>query len=163
MSRKDNAVAERLAHTLRGVAGQLGATHVQSTAGTLEQLIRDRAEAKVVEAAREQAAAQLIPLVTALRAALSPTATDAPEPSIPATPPSSAQSREAAARLAALLSDRDPGAADFLETHHAALRPLFGDGTWQEFDALVHGYDFENAQVQLEQALESARYREPPS
>ena len=27
---------------------------------------------------------------------------------------------------------------------------------------LVHGYAFENAQAQLEQALESARYREPP-
>ncbi len=162
MSRKDNALAERLAHTLRGVAGQLGATHVQSTAGTLEQLIRDRAEAKVVEAAREQVAAQLIPLVTALRAALPPTATDAPEPSMPATPPNSAQSREAAARLTALLSERDPGAADFLETNHAALRPLFGDGTWREFNALVQGYDFEDAQVQLEQALESARYREPP-
>ena len=161
LSRKDNALAERLAHTLKGVAGQIGATHVQSTAGTLEQLIRDRAEAKVVESAREQAAAQLVPLVTALRAALPPTSTNAPEPPILATPSNPAQSREAAAHLTVLLSERDPGAADFLETHHAALRPLFGDGTWREFNALVHGYAFEHAQVQLEQALESARYREP--
>jgi signal transduction histidine kinase/CheY-like chemotaxis protein len=153
--RKDIALAERLAHTLKGVAGNIGATRVQSSAGALEKLIRDGAEAKGVDAARQQVADQLIPLVTELRAALRPTATDAPEPSIPAIPPNPVQSREAAAHLTLLLSDRDPGAADFLETNHAALRPLFGDGTWREFNALVQGYAFENAQARLEQALES--------
>ena len=135
LSRKDNALAERLAHTLNGVAGQIGAVHVRTAAGRLEQLIRERAEAKVVEAAREQVAAQLIPLVAALRAALPPTAAGALEPSTPAAPTSPAQSREAAAHLTVLLSEGDPGAADFLETHHAALRPLFGDGPWREFTA----------------------------
>ena len=155
LSRKDIALAERLAHTLKGVAGQLGATHVQSTAGTLEKLIRERAEAEASMPPETQVAAQLIPLVTALRAALPSTAAGAPEPSIPATPPSPAQSREAAAQLTGLLSERDPGAAEFLETHHAALRPLFDDGTWREFMRLVQGYAFEDAQAQLEQALES--------
>ncbi len=56
--------------------------------------------------------------------------------------------------MTALLSELDPGAADFLETNHAALRPLFGDGTWREFEALVQGYAFADAQAQLEQALE---------
>ena len=134
LSRKDNALAERLAHTLNGVAGQIGAVHVRIRCRRLEQLIRERAEAKVVEAASEQVAAQLIPLVTALRAALPPTAAGALEPSTPAAPTSPAQSREAAAHLTVLLSEGDPGAAEFLETHHAALRPLFGDGPWREFD-----------------------------
>ena len=49
LTRKDIALAERLAHTLKGVAGNIGATHVQSAAGALEKLIRDRAEAKGVE------------------------------------------------------------------------------------------------------------------
>ena len=100
-------------------------------------------------------AAQLIALVTALRAALPPTGSGAPEPAIPSTPPSAAQSREAAAQLTGLLSERDPGAAEFLEAHHAALRPLFDDATWRELTGLVQGYAFEDAQAQLEQALES--------
>ena len=74
LSRKDNALAERLAHTLKGVAGQDRRRAGATAAGRLEQLIRDRAEAKDVEAARAQVAAQLVPLVTALRAALPPTA-----------------------------------------------------------------------------------------
>ena len=95
------------------------------------------------------------PLVAELRAALDPTAAGAPEPSTPATPANPAESREAAAQLTALLSELDPGAADFVETNHAALRPLFDDGTWQEFEKLVQGYAFADAQAQLEQALES--------
>jgi CheY-like chemotaxis protein len=154
LTRKDIALAERLAHTLKGVAGNIGATHVQSTAGALERLIRDRAEAKGVDAAKQQVAAQLLPLVTELRAALHPTAIDAPEHSMPATSPNPAPSREAAVHLTALLSECDPGAADFLETNHAALRPLFDDGTWREFNARVQGYAFEDAQAQLKQALE---------
>jgi two-component system, sensor histidine kinase and response regulator len=155
LSSKDHAVAERLAHTLKGVAGQLGAADVQSTAGTLEHLIREHAEPAAIEAARTQLAAQLIALVTALRAALPSTGSGAPEPAIPSTPPSAAQSREAAAQLTGLLSERDPGAAEFLEAHQATLRPLFDDARWRELTGLVQGYAFEDAQAQLEQALES--------
>jgi signal transduction histidine kinase/CheY-like chemotaxis protein/HAMP domain-containing protein len=155
LSRKDNALAERLAHTLNGVAGQIGAAQVRTAAGRLEQLIRDRAEAKDVEAARAQVAAQLVPLVTALRAALPPTAAGELEHSTAAAQTSPAQSREAAAHLTVLLSEGDPGASEYLETHHAALRPLFDDDRWREFTALVHGYTFEDAQAQLKKALES--------
>jgi hypothetical protein len=65
------------------------------------------------------------------------------------------RSREAAVRLAALLADLDPGAADFVETNQAVLRPLFADGGWAEFERLVEGYSFSDAQARLEQALES--------
>jgi hypothetical protein len=33
------------------------------------------------------------------------------------------------------------------------LQPLFHDGTWAEFEKLVQGYSFADAQTQLEQAL----------
>jgi hypothetical protein len=57
--------------------------------------------------------------------------------------------------LITLLSESDPGAADFVETSHAVLRPLFDDGTWREFETLVQGYAFADAQAQLERVLES--------
>ena len=47
---------------------------VRFAAGALEKLIRDRADAKDVDAARQQVAAQLEPFVTELRAALDSTA-----------------------------------------------------------------------------------------
>ena len=154
LAKGDIALAERLAHSLKGVSGNIGATRVQSTAGVLERLIHDRADAKSVDAATQQVAAWLAPLVTELRGALNLTAARSPEPSTTTALATPAQSRAAAVRLTALLSELDPGAVDFLETNQADLRTLFADGTWREFEALVQGYAFEEAQAQLSQALE---------
>jgi two-component system, sensor histidine kinase and response regulator len=154
LAKGDIPLGERLAHSLKGVSGNIGATQVQSTAGVLERLIHDRADATSVDAATQQVVACLVPLVTGLRAALELTGAGAQQPSATSAPPSPAQSRATAARLSALLSELDPGAADFLETNHAALRPLFDDGSWREFEGLVHGYAFEDAQAQLSQAIE---------
>jgi hypothetical protein len=87
-----------------------------------------------------------------LKAALGATASEPRRPA-PETPADPVQSRDAATKLASLLSESDPGAADFVEANRAALRPLFGGGTWPEFEKLVHGYAFADAQAQLEQAL----------
>ena len=65
------------------------------------------------------------------------------------------QSREAGAKLIKLLSEFDPGAADFIEENRAALHLLFNDGKWPQFEGLVQGYAFADAQPQLEQALKS--------
>ena len=47
------------------------------------------------------------------------------------------------------------GAADFVETNHAALRPLFDSAAWPEFEKLVRGYAFADAQAQLDHALKT--------
>jgi hypothetical protein len=59
--------------------------------------------------------------------------------------------------LNTLLADLDPGAADFVDAHHVALRPLFRDNTWPAFEKLVHGYAFADAQARLAHALESSQ------
>src|SRR4029453_8528407 len=45
LAKGDTALAERLAHTLKGVAGNVGSAQVQSAAGALEKAIRDQAPA----------------------------------------------------------------------------------------------------------------------
>ena len=149
----DTKTAERLAHTLKGVAGNIGATHVQSAAAALERCLRDGASQKDVEAAKQKVAAALDPLVAQLRTAADGVASPRETPAT--TPTELPQSREAALRLTALLSEFDPGAADFVEANHAALRPLFDNAGWPEFDKLVHGYAFADAQARLEQALKT--------
>jgi two-component system, sensor histidine kinase and response regulator len=153
----DTPLAERLAHTLNGVAGNIGATQVRFAAGALEKCIRDGAPMTDVVAARQHVAASLDPLVVELQAALSRVTSDARTHD--ATPTAAAplpESREVAARLTTLLSDLDPGAADFVETNQAALRPLFGDVAWPDFEKLVEGYAFADAQARLEQAVKMA-------
>jgi two-component system, sensor histidine kinase and response regulator len=153
LARGDVALAERLAHTLKGVAGNIGAKPVQTAAGALEKLIRNRAAATEVESAKQQLAAALNPLVAQLQTALK---SMAPEISAQAPPPAAAnpaQSREVAAQLAKLLSEFDPGAAEFVEAHQAELRTLFAGDGWSEFAKQVQNYAFADAQAQLEQAL----------
>jgi HPt (histidine-containing phosphotransfer) domain-containing protein len=151
----DVAPAERLAHALRGVAGNIGAKPAQTAAGTLEKLIRHRAEAPAVESAMQQVTAAPGPLLTQLRMALSASAAATPGPAATPAAADPAQTREAAAQLVKLLSEFDPGAVDVLEAHHAALRPLFPDDAWPQFESLVQNYAFADAQAKLEERLKN--------
>ena len=154
LAKGDPALAERLAHTLKGVAGNIGAKPVQTAAGAVEKLIRHRVKADEITSAQQQLAATLDPLIAQLQAALKPGADTQPS----AAPPAAvdpAQSRDGATQLARLLSEFDPGAADFIETNQAALRPLFAGDAWPKFEKLVQGYAFADAQAQLDQALKN--------
>ncbi len=157
LARNDISLAERLAHTLKGVAGNLGAKPVKTAAGALEKVIRARAGAGEVELAKQRVTAALDPLVAALQAALGSPVSDSPVPSRSGTLVNPAQSREAAAQLTRLLAEFDPGATDFVEADHAALRSLFGDEAWAQFERLVRGYSFAEAQAQLELALKNSQ------
>jgi two-component system sensor histidine kinase/response regulator len=150
----DVALAERLAHTLKGVAGNIGAKSVHSTAAGLEKAIRAKAAVAELEAAKQQTAAALDPLIAGLKALGNASAgtTSAVVSSVAVNPDAS---REAAAQLTKLLSEFDPSAADFIEANRSALQPLFPDDTWPEFEKLVQGYSFADAQVQLEQRLKT--------
>jgi two-component system sensor histidine kinase/response regulator len=152
----DTALAERLAHTLKGVAGNIGAKSIQAAAGTVERMIRERASSEDVRSAQERLAAVLDPLVAQLQLALvelTPETPTAPKAGPPVDP---AQARETAGQLIKLLSEFDPGAADFVEANQGALRSLFDGGeSWPQFQNLVQGYAFGEAQTRLEQAIQS--------
>ncbi|MFM2092883.1 MAG: hypothetical protein RIS70_7, partial [Planctomycetota bacterium] len=150
LAQGDRVLAERIAHTLKGVAGNIGAKALYAAAGQLEKRIHDNASSKDLEAAQSQAQAELDTLLAGLK----PIAVSASVPeAAPATPVDSAQMRLAAAELIQLLQAFDPGATDFVESHHAMLRPLFAATAWDEFEKQIQGYAFGDAQVLLEHAL----------
>ena len=152
IAKGEAAVAERLAHTLKGVAGNIGAKAVQAAAGVVEKLIREQAADAELESATARAAAVLEPLVRQLRVELgAPSAAGVTPTSAPAVDP--AKSREAAKRLNTLLGEFDAGAADFIEENRPLLQLLFAGDGWAAFEKLVHGYAFAEAQVLLEQAM----------
>ncbi|HWA09101.1 MAG TPA: response regulator [Opitutaceae bacterium] len=143
----DAATAERLAHTLKGVAGNLGAQSVQAAAGAVEKLIRERSPPEAVRAGLAATAKALDPLLEQLRKSLG--AMPAPSAPVPAAAIDPAQTRAAVDRLLKLLADFDAGAADFMETNAAALRPWFDEKSWTAFQKLIRGYAFPEAHVQL--------------
>jgi len=155
LAQGDSALAERLAHTLKGVAGNLGAKPVQAAAGALEKLIRDRAATAETELGLRQAAAALEALTQRLRASLRSPEPAAPSPAeLPPVDPE--QTRAAVAQLMILLSEFDPGAVEFIQANQAALRPLLPGEAWPQFEKLVQGYAFAEAKAQLESTHETA-------
>jgi signal transduction histidine kinase/CheY-like chemotaxis protein/HAMP domain-containing protein len=156
LDRKDTPLAERLAHTLKGVAGNIGAVQVQSAAGVLEKAIRDGAQVDDVRSATQQVTTTLAPVIAEIRSLLGANLVEPQKaPDTSSAPVDIAQSREAAAKLRTLLSELDPAAIDWLECNHAALRPVFAVADWPAFEDLVRGYAFADAQERLEQALKS--------
>jgi two-component system sensor histidine kinase/response regulator len=152
----DTALAERLAHTLKGVAGNIGAGPVQAAAGVLEKGIRNKASAAELNDAKQKLAMALDRLVTQLRADLVADTPDAKQTSVPAAL-SPEQAREAATLLATLLADGDASALDFVAANRAALRAVFPGDSWPQFEKLVQDYAFADAHAQLEQALDRVR------
>jgi two-component system sensor histidine kinase/response regulator len=153
MANGETSVAERLAHTLKGVAGSIGAKPVQAAAATLEKMIREEAAASDVETARQRALAVLDPLVGALRSALPAPAEEvaAPAASGPVDP---AKVRAAAGQLMSLLSDSDAGCGDFVEANRALLQAVLPGPQWSEFEKLIQEYALGEARALLASAVE---------
>jgi two-component system sensor histidine kinase/response regulator len=147
----DFATAERVAHSVKGVAGNLGAGPVQVAAAELERAIGSRAELASLEALREQFARALTELVEDLRRALgSPPAPPAPPDGVLAVDP--AEIARVIAEMGRCLAEFDAAAADCLAAHRDVFRSLLTVEGFAEFERLVDNYAFDEAQARLEQA-----------
>lgn len=155
MAANDAESATRLAHTLKGVAGNLGARDVQDVAATVEKLLREGAPADAIHRALTQLAAVLDPLVAQLRAAFEASTTAAAStPAIDAK-----QTRAIATQLTKLFADFDTSAVTFVEENQAILRPAFDAATWEKFLRHSQQFAFADAQSLLDQML--ARLPDP--
>jgi two-component system sensor histidine kinase/response regulator len=164
LARGDLALAERLAHTLKGVAGNIGAKAVQAAAGALEQLVRARADAAALTRAQQELAGALAPLLARVLELLQPARAATPPPPPPAPAPADpGQARQAAEQLAeqlvGLLLDADPAAADFVAANRTALQPLLPGPACNELEQLVRDYSFAGALARLERARLTAMDR----
>ncbi len=145
------------AHTVRGVAGNVGAQALHEAASELEDAIR-AAPAAVPETVPETVAALRAPLerfAAALEAtmttleALGPAVYDgAGEAGAGEVDP--AQTAAALARLREHLGDYDGETADFLVEARAPLLGALGAGGLAEIDRHVQQFDFEEALASLE-------------
>lgn len=149
LTANDAERAVRLAHTLKGVAGNLGARDVQDGAAAVETQLRTGSPGDATDAALARLAAVLNPFVARLRAALAMSTTAAA--AAPAV--SAMQTRAVAAKLAKLFADFDTSAVTFAEENQASLRPAFDAATWEQFLRHTQGFAFGDAQALLERAL----------
>jgi CheY-like chemotaxis protein len=115
----DPQAAQRIAHTLKGTAGNIGAHALEKAAGRLEQCSAPGyADASAIEAALADVLTQLAPVLAGLAELSSPPAP--PQPQAPAgarapDPGAEARLRQGLARLSRLLAEGDADAVEFAD------------------------------------------------
>lgn len=135
----DRATAERIAHSSKGVCGNIGATELQRMAQGLET---DISAGKDVSAALDPFAEALGRVIEAIRAALPAEALPASSPAVTVDP----QERDRVlVRLGELLANDDSEANDVMEEHQDLLRATLGAELYAKIDQAVRAYDFEAA------------------
>jgi signal transduction histidine kinase/CheY-like chemotaxis protein/ligand-binding sensor domain-containing protein len=139
----DRALAERLAHTVKGVAGNIGATAVQTAAANLEKGIKGSAAEAEIEVWRAALEECLAHLVQGLKTALDGAEGEAAEAGDPE------QVKAAVEQLSRYLAESDAAAIDYFESVAPHLRILFGSDEFQHFASLVENYAFSEAYEEL--------------
>ncbi|KZT15993.1 hypothetical protein A1D30_10700 [Acidovorax sp. GW101-3H11] len=139
----DWPLAERLAHTLKGLAAHIGAGALRSHADTVEQSARQE---RAHWSSHEQLARELQSLVAHLQAVLPA------DVSVPGTRPASPlRLQRTAGVLRARLELDDPRARRLLERRSAELRALMGV-QFEAFESHLRGFDFPAALAVLDTA-----------
>jgi polar amino acid transport system substrate-binding protein len=147
----DWELAQRLAHTLKGVAGNIGAETLQDVCQTLEQSARAQRD---VGDEREAVRRELQRVLTAI------SALGESQPEVSSEPLDVERVRSVLTALTQQLADFDTSAQETVEQNRGllssgALRPLFSS-----LETALDGYDFEAAEqvvVQMQQQLDKGQ------
>ena len=137
----DQATAERLAHTLRGIAGNLGASALQLSAERLETALRTGAAAAPLFAAQTDCAACLDRLLDALRKApglLQPEHAVAPQD---LTPAQRLNAQTVITQIREMLAENNPDAQDLWAAHAPVLRQVCGNAA--KIETAMAAFEFE--------------------
>jgi HPt (histidine-containing phosphotransfer) domain-containing protein len=143
LENRDRATAERLAHTLKGIAGNIGIGPVQEAAAKLEKAIRE--DDGSVGSSLAELKSILGPQVSRIRNALG-TAT------LAAAAPGGFRAETAAAavtRLMSLIEANDGDAADAVQEVAAALSGRVEAGRLSSLRDSVDEFDFDSARMKL--------------
>ncbi|KRD54741.1 two-component system sensor histidine kinase/response regulator [Acidovorax sp. Root275] len=142
----DTVLAERLAHTLRSVAANIGAQEVSAHAQALEQGIRSGAPVDVIVGLGANLGAALRPVLAGLQAWM-----HGPQAGQPHGPDASAaaglkalDSEGALQQLRGLLEQDDPAASEFFQHNVQVLKPALGH-TFAVVEMHTLNFDFEQA------------------
>ncbi len=139
----DAPTAQRLAHTLKGLAGTVGANTVMARAAELEMAIRDARPAANIA----QLLAQLEPLLNLLLAALQQFLGSAPARQSAAVDPG--QLAQICHKLAGLLSEDDAEAASWFNEQSELLRAAFPDD-YSQLEGAIRRFEFGKALATLQ-------------
>jgi two-component system sensor histidine kinase/response regulator len=153
----DARLAERTAHSLKGVAGTLGIPAVQAAAARVEHAIATPDASVPPGPLLAALEAALSDFVRRLSAALPPSESASAAPA--AAPVDPEEARRRVAEMLGQLGASDPAACDCLDAHPAVFRSLLGEA-FPRFEERVRSFEFDDAAAAL---LEAARQHGVPT
>jgi HPt (histidine-containing phosphotransfer) domain-containing protein len=148
----DLSLAHRLAHTLKGTAGMIGAHVLHQRAASLEQCLRTHG-AQAAGGDLQQVEDALHEVLIMVERVLAGEPAGGP-PEIVAKAPKQAGAAGALLRQLAMLLDTGDGAAiDLLDQAGPTLQAAIGATGFSEVMLAVHAFDFEAALASLRRAV----------
>ncbi|MCE0484517.1 MAG: response regulator [Methylacidiphilales bacterium] len=156
LTRQDTALAERLAHTVKGVAGSLGLGALQNVAATLERAIAAKTDSSALAPLLEDFRAGLDDFITRLRAALPPA--EAVSSSVaPDAPLDLEKAKKIVQEMIGYLNNFDPAGSDCLEANRKLFQSLLPGEAFSAFEQQVNGFVFSDALVVLQKVAAEKR------
>ena len=142
---KDQDTAERIAHTFKGISGNIGASALQDMAGNIEKLIKTPKNKDALLKDLEQFSLAQNAMVDAIALALSLDCTkaDSTAPEVQ----KQAMDEKILQSFIALLKDDDTGALPYLEKHEQAFKAHFSNQIFNTINEALLEFDFEKALV----------------
>ncbi len=151
---QDWALAERTAHTLKGLAGNLGATDLQTHAGLLEAALRESPPAATLQTALARTTDALQKALASLRNAKSLFLVEAARELQCVTAAGREATRTQLAQIRELLANDDPGAADFWEENQPPIRAAYAEA--EKIGTAINLFEFDQAIELIDALLKSA-------
>jgi two-component system sensor histidine kinase/response regulator len=139
------SAAEHLAHALKGVAGNVGATSIQLLASDLDGALK-RGDAATAQKLLPPLVERLQSLVNALKATIAET----PREELTVTENQSADQQQSIAELVALLKADDMRARRFLEARRPAFEAKLGSAACVQLEQFIQRFDYGQALSLLE-------------
>jgi signal transduction histidine kinase/DNA-binding response OmpR family regulator/HPt (histidine-containing phosphotransfer) domain-containing protein len=150
LDKGDSAVGERVAHTVKGVAGNLGAGSIQKLAGQLEKAIGAKASPQELGATLSTFKSALEAFVANLHSGLPPVEERrAPADDAPIDPE---KLKQVVSEMISHLNNFDPAASDCFEKNRAVFRAVLSAESFSGFEQQVGSFAFGDALAQLEPA-----------
>ena len=135
----DRAKAERLAHTLKSTAGNIGASAIQSLASRVEEALAAGEPPAKIRIILEELAPSLAALIAALRTALPPE-----QKAVSNAPVDEQKLTALVGDLCAMLSNDDARAIDVLNENTELFRAAFADKL-RQIEKSIRNFDYEEA------------------
>lgn len=146
LASKDFLTAERHAHTVKGVAGNLGAREIQQVASTLEKSINSKAATTVLDDTLHKLESVLSGFVGRLKAVL-------PKQESPKAVVSKVDPEELKSLLQEMmtnLNNFDPAAGELFDAKRDVFQAILPQATFETFEKQISNFAFSDAMAVLQ-------------